>query len=270
MIFVNNFIITDSLGGGNIQTFQGNGNDLIIGTTTDPTSIILNLDTAQTGLFLKGVTTGAAGNQTALILAAGRGTLSVPTIVQTGDSIGIIGFNAWTGTGTTPSGHAPAAFIAATVEDASITPGDAVVDATIAIGCRSDAATDDLVLIFKGGLLSASGIGYRSGFGGTVTQGSGSGKATTITLDKICGQITTDAASLNAATTVSFTFNNSKITAEAHLLVTHVSGGTLGAYGIGGAVTGSGTATIYIRNLTAGPLGEAIQLKYTVFLSANS
>ena len=67
---------------------------------------------------------------------------------------------------------------------------------------------------------------------------------------------------------MSFTFNNSKITAEDHLLVTHVSGGTLGAYGIGGAVTGSGTATIYIRNLTAGPLSESLVLKYSVILSA--
>ena len=61
-----------------------------------------------------------------------------------------------------------------------------------------------------------------------------------------------------------------KVTAEAHLLVTHVSGGTLGAYNVGAVVTGTGTATVYIRNLTAGSLGEAIQLKYTVFLSANS
>jgi hypothetical protein len=154
------------------------------------------------------------------------------------------------------------------VEDASITPGDAVVDATIAIGCRSDAATDDLVFIFKGGLLSASGIGYRPGFGGTITQGTD--KSTSVTLNKICGEITMNAALLAANTTVTFPFVNSKIGAEAHLLVTHVSGGTLGAYGVGGIVTSAGNATLHVRNLTSGSLSEAIVLKYTVFLSSNS
>jgi hypothetical protein len=267
-VFVNNLIITDSLGGASSHTIQGNVNDLLLGTTTDPTSIIINLDTAETGVFLKGVTAGAGGNQTSLTLAAGRGTLTAPVIVQTGDSLGIISFNAWTGTGTVPSGHAPAAFIAVTVEDASITALDATVDATIAIGCSSDAGTDDLVFVFKGGLLSASGIGYRTGFGGVQTQGTS--KATSVTLNKICGQITMNAALLAANTTVTFPFVNSKIGAEAHLLVTHVSGGTLGAYGVGGIVTSAGNATLHVRNLTSGSLSEAIVLKYTVFLSANS
>jgi hypothetical protein len=267
-IFVNNLIITDSLGGASSHTIQGNVNDLLLGTATDPTSIIINLDTAETGVFLKGVTAGAGGNQTSLTLAAGRGTLASPVLVQTGDSLGIISFNAWTGTGTVPSGHAPAAFIAVTVEDASITASDATVDATIAIGCHSDAATDDLVFVFKGGLLSASGIGYRTGFGGVQTQGTD--KSTSVTLNKICGQITMNAALLAANTTVTFPFVNSKIAAEAHLLVTHISGGTLGAYGVGGIVTSTGNATIHVRNLTSGSLSEAIVLKYTVFLSANS
>jgi hypothetical protein len=72
------------------------------------------------------------------------------------------------------------------------------------------------------------------------------------------------------ANSVNPAFVNNKIAAEAHLLVTHISGGTLGAYGVGGIVTSTGNATIHVRNLTSGSLSEAIVLKYTVFLSANS
>jgi len=261
-------IVTDTLGGATTHTIQGNINDLFIGTAASPTSVFMNLDTSQEGLMLRGVTTGGAGDQPVLSFRSARGSIASPTIVQDLDSLGLISFDGWTGNTGTPTGHAKASFIGSSVDDLSIVSGDATIAATLVMGSYADTGTDDLFYMFKGGTFSASAIGYRTGFGGTVTQGTN--KATGVTLDKICGQITLNAALLAANTTVTFTLTNSKITAEDHILVTHVSGGTLGAYGVGGIVPAAGSATLYVRNLTSGGLSEAIVLKYTVFLSANS
>ena len=261
-------IITDVLGGGSTHAIQGILNNLNIGSTSNPTSILMNIDTSREGLALIGPTTGGAGNQPSLSLSAARGSSTSPAIVQNADALGIIKFKAWTGAATA-TGHIDVAFLGAIVDDVSISPGDTVLNGQLAFGMSADASAGDLAFVFPGGLLSASGIGYRPGLGGVQTQG-GANKATSVTLNKICGEITMNAALLAANTTVTFPFVNSKMGADAHLLITHVSGGTLGAYGVGGIVTSTGNATIHVRNLTSGGLSEAIVLKYTVFLSSNS
>jgi hypothetical protein len=228
----------------------------------------MNLDTSQQGLMLRGATTGIGGDQPVMSFRAARGSVASPIIVQDSDSLGLISFDGWTGSAGTSTGHAKASFIGSSVDDASIASGDTTIGATLVMGNYVDAATDDLFYMFKGGTFSASAIGYRTGFGGIVTQSTD--KSTGVTLDKICGQITLNAALLAANTTVQFTLTNSKITAEDHILVTHVSAGTLGAYSVGGIVPAAGSATLYVRNITSGGLSEAIVLKYTVFLSANS
>jgi hypothetical protein len=123
---------------------------------------------------------------------------------------------------------------------------------------------------FAGKIVSTAptgGIGYATGAGGTQTQGTS--KATTVVLNTVTGEITMHNATLNAATIVSFTFTNSAIAAGDFLLVQHVSAGTVGAYTCT-AVAGAGTSTIYVRNNTAGNLGEAIVLKFVVIRAANS
>ena len=118
--------------------------------------------------------------------------------------------------------------------------------------------------IFAANLLSTSGgIGYGTGAGGTVTQGAGSGKATGVTLSKITGEITMDGAILNADTTVSFTLTNTTIAAGDHVVIQHVSGGTVGSY-LCTAVAAAGSAAVYVRNITAGNLTEAPVLKFSV------
>lgn len=121
-----------------------------------------------------------------------------------------------------------------------------------------------------GGYLSShatSGMGYAAGAGGTVAQSTS--KATGVTLNKACGQITMDAAALAAATIVSFVLTNSAIAATDVLVLNHVSGGTIGAYTLN-AVCGSGSATIYVRNATAGSLGEALVLRYALVKGATT
>lgn len=108
---------------------------------------------------------------------------------------------------------------------------------------------------------STAGIGYGVGAGGTVTQGTS--KATTVQLDKMSGQITTHNASLNAATIVSFTFTNKCIAVGDVLVLNHVSGGTVCSYTLN-AQCAAGSATINIRNNTAGALGEALVIGFAV------
>jgi len=110
---------------------------------------------------------------------------------------------------------------------------------------------------------ATTGLGFYTGAGGMVTQGSGSGKGTTFTLDKMCGEITTDGAVLNAATIVSATWNNSLIAATDVVIINHKSGGTMGSYTINVAC-GAGTATLSIRNNTAGNLTETLVLNFVV------
>lgn len=109
--------------------------------------------------------------------------------------------------------------------------------------------------------LNTDKAGYITGEGGTVTQVTS--KATGVTLSKKCGQITLHNASLAAATTVSFTLTNTTIVATDLLVLNHVSGGTAGAYLLN-AQAAAGSASINVRNVTAGALGEAIVIGFAV------
>ena len=109
--------------------------------------------------------------------------------------------------------------------------------------------------------LNTDKAGYITGEGGTVTQATS--KATGVTLSKKCGQITMHNASLAADTTVSFTLTNSTIVATDLLVLNHVSGGTAGSYLLN-AQAGAGSASINVRNITAGSLGEAIVIGFAV------
>ena len=109
---------------------------------------------------------------------------------------------------------------------------------------------------------TGGGVGYATGAGGTQAQATS--KATAVTLNKLCGEITLNAASLAANTAVSFTLNNSQLAMGDRLVFNHVSGGTFGAYHVDGRVTGAGVATVVVRNLTAGALAEAIVLGFAI------
>ena len=109
--------------------------------------------------------------------------------------------------------------------------------------------------------LNTDKAGYITGEGGTVTQLTS--KSTGVTLNKKCGQITMNAASLAASTTVSFVLTNSTIAATDLLVLNHVSGGTFGAYTLNGRAA-AGSATIDVRNVSAGALLEAIVIGYAV------
>jgi hypothetical protein len=104
-------------------------------------------------------------------------------------------------------------------------------------------------------------FGYTTGAGGTVTQATD--KSTAVVLNKPSGEITMQAAALSAATSVSFTLTNSVIGPRDLLTINLVGGGTAGAYTFGANCT-TGSAVITVRNVTAGPLSEALVLRYAV------
>lgn len=107
--------------------------------------------------------------------------------------------------------------------------------------------------------------GYITGEGGVVTQATS--KATGVTLNKKCGEITLNGAALAAATIVSFTLTNTTIGANDLLVLNHSSGGTAGAYTLN-AQCASGSASINVRNATAGSLSEAIVIRFAVIKGA--
>jgi hypothetical protein len=108
-------------------------------------------------------------------------------------------------------------------------------------------------------------VGYAAGAGGTVTQATS--KSTGVTLSKQSGQITMDAAALNASTTVSFVLTNTIIEANDVLILNHVSAGTAGAYTLNAQVS-AGSASINVRNVTLGSLSEAIVIQFVVINGA--
>ena len=115
---------------------------------------------------------------------------------------------------------------------------------------------------------NSSKIGYNTGSGGSITQGAGS-KANSVTLNRPTGIIVTDNAALNANTAVTFNLSNSVIEATDIVVVSHISGGTLGSYNFAVAPA-AGNANITIRNITAGNLSEALTLRFIVLKSVNA
>ncbi len=115
--------------------------------------------------------------------------------------------------------------------------------------------------------LTTTGLGFYVGAGGPVTQATS--KATAFTLSNMTGAITTAADALNAATIVSATWTNTLIAATDVVAVSHKSGGTVGAYTINVA-SGAGTATLTLRNNTAGNLSEALVISFVVIKGVTS
>jgi hypothetical protein len=115
---------------------------------------------------------------------------------------------------------------------------------------------------------NSSKIGYNTGAGGSIAQGAGS-KANPVTLNRPTGIIVTDNAALATATAVTFNLSNSVIEATDIVVVSHISGGTLGSYNFAVAPA-AGNANIVIRNITGGSLSEALTLRFIVIKSVNS
>lgn len=107
-----------------------------------------------------------------------------------------------------------------------------------------------------------SELGYTAAAQGAVTQATD--KSTAVTLNRPAGRITMNAASLGATTNVSFTLNNSFISSNDILILTISGGATVAAYNIWVNSMSAGTASITLRNTTAGALAEAVIINFAL------
>jgi hypothetical protein len=112
------------------------------------------------------------------------------------------------------------------------------------------------------GRTGSTAFGYSAGAGGVVTQATS--KATAVTLNKLTGEVTMNAAALAAGAIATFVLNNSQAAAGDMIVCSHHSGGTVGPYLINGRVTGAGACSVAVRNTSAASLSEAIVIKFSI------
>lgn len=112
-------------------------------------------------------------------------------------------------------------------------------------------------------LSSGGAIGYAAGAGSTASQGTS--KATAVTCNALCGDITTFSAALAAAAEATFTVNNNKVLAGDIILVNHVSGGTNGAYLVSVTSVAAGSFSITYSNVSSASKTEAPIFRFAIF-----
>lgn len=115
---------------------------------------------------------------------------------------------------------------------------------------------------------NSGAFGYGTGVAGTVTQLTS--KSTTVTLNKPTGRITLNASNLAAGAVAGFSFINSAI-GSTDLIILNVIGGVADftTYNVWGWC-GSGQAGIYLKNISAGALAEAVVISFAIIKSATS
>lgn len=115
---------------------------------------------------------------------------------------------------------------------------------------------------------SSSGIGYATGAGAAVTQTTN--RTTAVTINNICGQITTVSATASAGAFVTFTVNNTAVQATDTVIANLAGGGLTGKYIL--TVTDVTTNSFKIQTYTpAAVIGsEALVINFSVIKSVNS
>jgi hypothetical protein len=114
---------------------------------------------------------------------------------------------------------------------------------------------------------SGAGIGYASGVGGTVTQGSS--RTTGVTLSKLSGTITMYSSAVAAAASSTFTWTNTFITATDIVIMQHNSSTNACSWKCE-VICGAGTATVVVKNISAAGITEATPLKFVVIKTPNN
>jgi hypothetical protein len=112
-------------------------------------------------------------------------------------------------------------------------------------------------------ILTDRELGYTAAAQGTVTQATS--KSTAVTLNKSAGVITMNNASLATATNATFTLNNNLISPNDTVILT-ISGGqaTPGSYNVFANSLAAGSVSITLRNISGGPLSEAIVINFAL------
>lgn len=215
--------------------------------------------------------TNTASNAASLLLDLQVGGASKASVGLAGNlsiTSGSLGASAplVSGTQTWNSGGVTFTGLFMNITDTASAGGSLLIDAMVASNSMFSVGKSGNVTA-AGAILSKSssgGIGYLfgSGAGGSVTQVTS--KATGVTLNTLCGVITMHNASLAAATGVGFTVTNSNVTANDTIIVGIGASATADSYTVTVDAIGSGSFRVSLRNVTAGALGEAVQLRFAV------
>ncbi len=127
-------------------------------------------------------------------------------------------------------------------------------------------AYTDQDIVGADNILSSGSLGYTADAQGTVTQATS--KSTAVTLNKSAGQITMNNAALASVTNVTFTLNNSLISANDIVILNVAAGATAGAYNCWVSGLSTGSVSITLRNISGGSLSEAVVLNYSLIHNA--
>jgi len=236
------------------QGFGGNGNAQAFATATG-------------GLSLSGQ---GSGYDVSLLNRAGATALRVPTGTTNVEAVGTISASNLSGTNTgdqftntTASrllGRGSAGGAGA-AQELTLAGGLAISGTAL----TAAGALTPTSVASTGAVTSSSatgGVGYAAGARATQTQATS--KSTGVTVNAVVGDITLNAASLAANTTVSFVLTNSAIAANDTVILNHVTTGTFGSYVLNAHGFATGSCTIDVRNIGAGALAEAIVIRFVV------
>lgn len=138
-----------------------------------------------------------------------------------------------------------------------------------AAGATLSGALSGTSAAFSSTLSAIGSIGYATGAGGTVTQGNSSGRSTAVTINKLCGQITTDNTLLNVGNIVSFTVNNTTVAAGDTVVVAIKSGTSSTATMIWVGAVANNSFAIRTYNITGTETGSIV-INFVVLKSVTS
>jgi hypothetical protein len=111
-------------------------------------------------------------------------------------------------------------------------------------------------------------IGYATGAGAAVTQATS--KTTAVTINTVCGAITTYNTSMTPGSSAVFTVTNSSVAVRDVIVLSLASGNTAGIYTVGVDAVAAGSFVISIRNNGSGYPAEALVINFAVIKAVNS
>ena len=120
--------------------------------------------------------------------------------------------------------------------------------------------------------LYQNSLAYVLGTGGQITQLTS--KSTAVATNVICGQITMDASSLAANTSVSFNLVNDNISVTDIVMVNaaNVAGAapTANTYSVACDAVLAGSCRIQVRNVSGSALAQALVLNFAIIKAVNA
>lgn len=111
-----------------------------------------------------------------------------------------------------------------------------------------------------------AGVGYATGAGGTVTQGTN--RTTAVTLNKVCGQITMFSAA-GSATPATFTVNNTAIS-TADTVTLSIASGATNVYNLSVTTVTNATSFVITYYTTGGTATDAPVINFTIHKGVTS